>query len=85
MLRRLRSPSVKRDPWVSFQREFFGLAAHWLFCRQLLSGTEAYPSWACPDGASIGELDSQTEMVLMLQEWRGERAGPYNPNVRGSR
>lgn len=67
---------MSKEQWIEWQREFFALAACWLYIR-----------WVCVDpdvrmppgfdkiGTQIGELDQQAEMWRMVKEAKSASSG----------
>lgn len=63
------------DAWLCWQREFFKLAACWLYIRWVcVDPDNRMPKGFDPIGTQIGELDQMAEMYLMIEERKHAKA-----------
>lgn len=59
---------MAQEERIKFEIEFFRLAANFLQCRQhALSGEDKRPLYTF-----LGEIDSETEMYLLIEEKKNE-------------
>lgn len=73
---------MDEEQWISWQREFFRLAACWLFIRWVcVNPDQRMPKGFDKIGTQIGELDQMVEMQYLIEERKHAKTNQRRPAI----